>query len=283
MILPSVMLGELLWDWSRTCVFGVVNVTPDSFYDGGRHVTVDGAVAYAQRLAAEGADVIDIGGESTRPGAHPVAPVDELARVLPVIRALAPQLRVPIAIDTYKAEVARAAVAAGASLVNDVSGGLLDEALLGVVAESEATVVLGHLRGVPATMQQQIVFGDVVAEVIVELKQRVRRAIGAGVRPDQIWVDPGIGFGKRADQSLALLQALGRVREEVGYPLLVGPSRKSFIGAVTGQAVGERLIGTCAAAAAAVMAGADGLRLHDVGDLLPGVRVADAIRRAAAA
>ncbi len=154
--------------------------------------------------------------------------------------------------------------------------------MLSVVAAAEATVVLGHLRGLPATMQEKIVFGDVVAEVIVELKQRVRRAITAGVRPDRIWVDPGLGFGKRADQTLVLLDALGRIREEVGYPLLVGPSRKSFIGAVTGQSVAERLIGTCGAAAVAVIRGADGVRLHDVGELLPAVRVADAIRRASA-
>jgi len=283
LVFPPVKLGPLAWDWSRTCVFGVVNVTPDSFHDGGRHPTLDAAVAHALALADQGAEVIDVGGESTRPGAQPVPLAQELERVLPVIRALAGRLAVPIAIDTYKAEVARAALAAGATLVNDVSGGVLDGEMLSVVAAAEATVVLGHLRGLPATMQERIAFGDVVAEVIVELKQRVRRAITAGVRPDRLWVDPGLGFGKRADQTLVLLDALGRIREEVGYPLLVGPSRKSFIGAVTGQSVAERLIGTCGAATVAVIRGADGVRLHDVGELLPAVRVADAIRRASAA
>ncbi|MBK8480483.1 MAG: dihydropteroate synthase [Proteobacteria bacterium] len=276
------MLGRLAWDWSRTCVFGVLNVTPDSFFDGGRHATPESAVAHALALADEGAEVIDIGGESTRPGAAPVPLAQELDRVLPVIGALVGRLRVPIAVDTYKAEVASAALRAGATIVNDISGGRIDDALLGVVAAAEATVILGHLRGLPATMQQDIVFGDVVAEVIIELKQRVRAAIAAGVRADRIWVDPGLGFGKRADHVMSLLHALGRVREEVGYPLLIGPSRKSFIAAVTGQSVGERLIGSCGAAVAGVINGADGVRLHDVLELLPAIRVADAIRRASA-
>jgi len=162
--------------------------------------------------------------------------------------------------------------------VNDVSGLHLDQDMAGAVAELGATVILGHLRGSPATMQHDIHFADVVAEVCDELRQSVAIAVRAGVTPERIWIDPGIGFGKQAEHSLALLRSLGRIRQAVGYPLMVGPSRKAFIGAVTGQPVGERLMGTCAAVAGAVIAGADGVRVHDVGALLPAIRVADAIR-----
>jgi dihydropteroate synthase len=273
-----VQIGPLTWSFSRTCIFGVVNVTPDSFYDGGRHLDTEAAVVHALRLAAAGADVLDVGGESTRPGAQPVTVEEELERILPVIGELAKRCRAPISVDTYKAAVARAALRAGASVVNDISGLRLDPEMAGTVAETGATVIVGHLRGQPQTMQQDIHFDDVVVEVADDLRAAVRLAVQAGVRADRIWIDPGVGFGKTADQSLALLRASGRLREEVGYPLLVGPSRKSFIGAVTGQPVEERLMGTCAAVAAAVVAGADAVRLHDVAQMLPAIRVADAIR-----
>ena len=281
-ILAPVPLGDRIWDWSRTCVFGVVNVTPDSFYDGGRHVEPAQAVEHGLALVEAGADVIDVGGESTRPGSSPVHEPEELARVLPVIEGLvAAGCPAPISVDTYKARVAREAVAAGASVVNDISGLRLDRGMARAVAETGATVVLGHLRGAPSTMQTGIHFRDVVREVADELRDSVREAVRAGVPAERIWVDPGIGFGKTAEQSLALLRATGQLREAVGYPIMVGPSRKSFIGAVTDEPAEQRLMGTCAAVAAVVLAGADAVRVHDVAELAPAVRVADALRRGA--
>jgi dihydropteroate synthase len=278
-LLAPVQIGPATWDWRRTYVFGVVNVTPDSFFDGGRYREPSRAVEHGLVLVQQGADALDIGGESTRPGAKPVSLAEELQRVVPVVERLASEVGVPISVDTYKAEVARAAVRVGASIINDVSGGLKDESMLATVAELGATIIIGHMRGDPATMQQQINFGDVVAEVISELRARVRQAIKAGISAERIWIDPGIGFGKTAEQSMRLLKSLGEIREAVGYPVLVGPSRKSFIGEVTGQPAEQRLMGTCAASAAVVLAGADAVRLHDVEQLVPGIRVADAISR----
>ncbi len=279
LVLPPSSLGQRSWAHQRTCIFGVVNVTPDSFYDGGQHADPAQAVEHGLRLYEAGADVVDVGGESTRPGAQAVGEQQELDRVLPVVEGIAARCPVPISVDTYKARVAREALAAGAGVVNDVSGMLLDPEMPAVIAASGRAVVLGHLRGRPGTMMEGIAFADVVAEVIDELRDRVRAAVDAGIGPAQIWIDPGIGFGKTAEQSLLLLKGAGRIRQEVGYPLLVGPSRKAFIGAVTGQPVGERLMGTASAVSAAVIAGADAVRVHDVAELLPAVRVADAIRR----
>ena len=272
-------LGSLSWNWSRTLVLGVVNVTPDSFYDGGRYQDTGAAVQHALELAAAGADVVDVGGESTRPGSERVSEEHELARVIPVIEGIAAQSEVPISVDTTKARVAREAVAAGAVVINDISGLGLDPRMAETVAETDATVILGHLRGAPQSMQEQIEFSDVVREVADELRQSVRKAVLAGVPPHRLLIDPGIGFGKTADQSLELLRATSRLRDDVGCPIVVGPSRKSFIGAVTGQPPEERLLGTCAAVAAVVVAGADAVRLHDVEQLRPAIQVADAIRR----
>ena len=277
-LFPPLSLGALRWDFSRTLIMGVVNVTPDSFYDGGRHATTDAAVAHALALAGEGADLLDVGGESTRPGAAEVSEQEELDRIIPVIEALTARCGAPISVDTYKARVAREAVAAGAAVINDISGMALDPEMVSAVVDSQALVILGHLRGAPASMNHQIHFIDVVTEVITELRQARNRAVDAGVPPGRIWIDPGIGFGKTAPQSLSLLRATGRLREEVGQPILVGPSRKSFIGEVTGQPAEERLMGTCAAVAAVIQAGADAVRVHDVAALGPAVQVADAIR-----
>lgn len=260
-------------------MFGVINVTPDSFSDAGQFLDPDTAIARGLELARLGADVLDVGGESTRPNSTPVPEEEELRRVLPVIEGLARQCNLPISIDTYKARVAREAVAAGASVINDISGMGLDPLMPRVMCESGATVILGHLRGTPATMQEGVHFVDVVGEVCDELRVVLRRAVTEGIAPDRIWFDPGIGFGKTAAQSLQLLRDAGRIREALGYPILVGPSRKSFIGAVTGDSVERRLMGTSASVAAVVMAGADGVRIHDVAELMPAIRVADAIRR----
>jgi dihydropteroate synthase len=261
---------------------GVVNVTPDSFSDGGMFLDPEQAAARAWALARAGADVIDIGGESTRPGATPVSASDELGRVLPVLARLAGLLPIPISIDTTKAEVADRALRAGAAVVNDVSGGRLDPEILAGAAQRGAACILGHLRGTPRTMQERIDYRDVVREVGAELAERVAAAERAGIR--EILVDPGLGFGKTFEHNLELIRRLSEIRRAAGRPLVVGPSRKSFIGRIVDgasadAASAERLLGTCAAAVACVLAGADVVRLHDVGELTPAVRVADAIAR----
>ena len=278
-IFAPIEIGSLKWDFSRTLVMGVVNVTPDSFFDGGTYLDASTAVDHALELAEAGADVVDVGGESTRPGSERISAEEELARIIPVVEGIASRCQTPISVDTYKASVAIEAVQAGASMINDVSGMELDPEMVMAIKHSGAVAVLGHLRGSPESMQEDISFADVVAEVGDELRQRVRRAIFAGVAPQRLWVDPGIGFGKSAAQSLELMRETSRLRDDVGCPMLVGPSRKSFIGAVTGQPAQDRLMGTCAAVAAVVMAGADAVRVHDVDQLRPAIQVADAIFR----
>jgi len=267
---------------SPSClIVGVLNCTPDSFADGGRWQSVDAAVAAGVAMTEAGADWIDVGGESTRPRAPVVPAEEEIRRVVPVIERLAKELggRARISIDTYKAETARAALAAGASVVNDVSGGLLDPAILGVTAAAGAAVVVGHLRGAPATMMDSVTFEDVVVEVASELGARITAAREAGCR--EVWADPGIGFGKRAEHSLALLGELPALIAALGVPVMVGVSRKSFLGHVTGKPVGERILGTAAAVTASVLAGARAVRVHDVVEMRDVVRVAMAIRAAA--
>lgn len=273
----------------RVTIVAVLNVTPDSFSDGGRWLSagaerpdVEGAVREARRLEAAGAHVLDIGGESTRPGAREVAAERELARVLPVIESLAKSSRLPISIDTRKAAVARAALEAGATVVNDVSGGCFEPELLEVAARAGATVVLGHLRGAPETMQDAPHFDDVLAEVGDELAARVAAAEAAGVAPERIAVDPGIGFGKRVEDNLALLARSGDLAARLGRPLLVGPSRKGFLGVLTGDPVDRRDTATVAACAVAVFAGADALRVHDVAGGVRAAAVGRALRDAAA-
>jgi dihydropteroate synthase len=263
----------------KCLIVGVLNVTPDSFSDGGKFGSVEAAVAAGVKMAEEGAHWLDVGGESTRPGATPVPEDEEKARVVPVIEGLKERLPagLRISIDTYKSGTARAAVAAGATIVNDVSGGLLDPAILGVAGKGGAAMVVGHLRGAPATMMEGISFGDVVAEVGTELAERIEAARAAGCR--EIWADPGIGFGKRAEHSLALLRALPELGARLGVPLLVGVSRKSFLGHLTGKPAGERQFGTAAAVTAAVLRGAAAVRVHDVGAARDVVIVAEALGR----
>jgi dihydropteroate synthase len=266
---------------------GVLNATPDSFSDGGRFVAhdrpdVDAAVAEALRMQRAGAHVLDVGGESTRPGAADVPVAIELARVVPILEALAKTCELPISIDTRKSAVANAALAAGACIVNDVSGGCFDPALFEVVAERGAWLVLGHLRGAPATMQHEPHFDDVLEEIAEELAACVARAEAAGVAPAQIVVDPGIGFGKRQQDNLALLANVGWLGERLGKPVLVGPSRKAFLGQLTGDPVGERDVATAAACAVAVFAGANAIRVHDVGVGVRAARVGASLRAARA-
>ena len=278
---PIVVRSLTIGDPARTAVMGVLNVTPDSFSDGGRFVDVGAAVAAGLALVRAGADVIDVGGESTRPDAEVVTADLEIARVVPVIEGLrAAGCAAVVSIDSLKAAVAEAALAAGADLVNDVSGGALDPAILAVAARHGAPMVLGHLRGTPQNMMRDVHFGDVVGEVGGELAARVAAARAAGVA--HVVIDPGLGFGKQLEHNLALIAAASALRARVGCPLLVGPSRKSFLGRLTGIAVpAERDYATAAAVTACILAGADAVRVHAVAELVPAIRVADALRKSA--
>jgi dihydropteroate synthase len=263
-------------DEERVLVMGILNVTPDSFYGGSRTFLSAGAAERALRMVDEGADVIDIGGESTRPGSRPVPPEVEMERVLPAIEAIRRRSEIPISIDTRKATVAREALARGASVVNDVSALRFDPELAAVVAEGGASVILMHMQGEPETMQVAPSYAEVVSEVVAFLTARVEAAIAAGIPRARILVDPGIGFGKRLEDNLALLRGLPRLRS-LGCPIVVGLSRKRFLGDLQGGlAVEERLEGTIAANAVAVVNGADVLRVHDVKE---GRRTADVARR----
>ncbi|HYY79542.1 MAG TPA: dihydropteroate synthase [Actinomycetes bacterium] len=261
---------------TRCLVMGVVNVTPDSFSDGGRYLDHQAAIAHGLALAGEGADLLDVGGESTRPGAAYVDEATELDRALPVVEALAKASDVPVSIDTRKAAVARAALAAGAAVVNDVSAGRDDPDLLGVAAQAKAPVVLMHMRGIPATMQEDPRYEDVVAEVEAFLADRCAAAEAAGVAHDALVVDPGIGFGKRDEHNYALLAALPRLTR-LGHPLLVGTSRKGFVGRALDAPVHERLEGSAAAVVWAVERGARIVRVHDVRHMVRTVRMTEAL------
>jgi dihydropteroate synthase len=266
-----------------TLIVGVLNLTPDSFSDGGRFGSVEDAVAAGARMAEEGADWIDVGGESTRPGAVPVPEHEEIERVVPTIARLSKRLagRARIAIDTYKSGTAQAALAAGATVINDISGGLLDPAMLSVAAAAGAAIVLGHLRGEPASMGASAHYDDVIAEVARELADRIAAARQAGCQ--EIWCDPGIGFAKMGLHNLRLLRELPALRSRLTVPVMVGVSRKRFIGDLTGQPPPRRTFGTAAAVAAAVLGGADAVRVHDVSEMRDVVRVAEAIAHAGAA
>jgi dihydropteroate synthase len=263
----------------RCLVVGVVNCTPDSFSDGGRFAQAEDAIREGLAQVEAGADWVDVGGESTRPGSVPVEPAEEQRRVLPVIEALARTAggRAKISVDTYHAATARAALEAGATIVNDISGGGLEPELLGVAAARGATVVLGHLRGLPSTMMADVRFDDVVGEVARELAAAVARARAAGCR--EIWADPGIGFGKRLEHNVSLLRELPRLIEALGVPLMVGVSRKAFIGQLTGRAPEARVFGTAAAVTVAVLGGVSAVRVHDVAAMRDVVRVAEALRK----
>jgi dihydropteroate synthase len=259
----------------------IVNVTPDSFADAGRRLDPAVAIADAERMVADGADVVDIGGESTRPGAEPLAADEEWRRIAPVIEGVRRRTDVPISVDTYKADVAERAIDAGADIINDVSALAYDAALAGVVARRQAAVVLMHNRGRSAQMYEQAQYGDVAEEVATELGARDHAARAAGVRPECIILDPGLGFAKRAEHTLAALAGLPRLAR-LGRPLLAGPSRKSFLKAGLGDVPPEaRVWGTTAAVAAAVLLGAHIVRVHDVAEIVQVVRVLDAIRAAA--
>ncbi len=254
---------------------GILNVTPDSFSDGGRYVDVRQAVRRALRMQEEGADLIDIGGESTRPGARLVPVQEELNRVLPVLEKLQGKLRIPISVDTSKPEVARDALREGASLINDVSG-LRDSRMAEIVAAAHVPVILMHMRGTPLTMQKKNRYRRLIPEIRSELAGSVRKAKAAGIRKENILIDPGIGFAKQPGDNLKLIRNL-KAFKSLGYPVVVGPSRKSFIGFLLGNRVEDRLFGTAAAVALSVVHGADVIRVHDVAAMRQVAAVSSAI------
>jgi dihydropteroate synthase len=280
------MPGEAIWRCGphviplgrRTLVMGIVNVTPDSFSDGGSYANVDDAVKHAIQMVADGAELLDVGGESTRPGSDVVAPEEEMHRVLPVIRRIVDELPdVPVSVDTRKSAVARAALEGGATIVNDVSAGA-DPAMFGVVAGTGAGMILMHMKGEPKTMQDDPSYYDVVAEVRGFLGDRVDAAVDAGIGPERLCVDPGLGFGKTLEHNLAILHDI-RAFHHLGVPVLVGPSRKRFIGTLTDTEVDDRIEGTAGVVAWCAAEGVDVVRVHDVKEMTRVVRVVDAIAR----
>jgi dihydropteroate synthase len=267
-------------DDKTTTLMGVVNLTPDSFSDGGRLLSAEAAAAQARALVAAGAAIVDVGAESTRPGATPLGAAAEIERLLPSLSRIRGAVDVQISVDTYKAEVADRALAAGARIVNDISGGLFDADLLTVVARRRAGIVLGHVRGTPATIHEAPSYTDVVAEVRAELAARLDAARMAGIAVDDILVDPGLGFAKNAEHNLTLLAGLRDI-VSLGRPVVIGASRKGFLGKITGRPVEDRERAAAAIHTAAILAGARVLRVHDVAFHADVARVADALRGAA--
>ena len=276
----ALQIRDSHFQWgNRTYIMGILNRTPDSFSDGGQFISLDNALHQAENMIAAGADLLDIGGQSTRPGAVTISLTEELERTIPLIQQIRSHSPIPISIDTTRSEVAKAVIAAGADLVNDVSGGTFDTEMLATIAQLQVPVILMHLRGTPATMQQLTHYQDLIGEIISFFQQQIQTALSLGIAPHRIILDPGIGFAKTAEQSIELLQQLGQFRE-LGFPLLVGPSRKSFIGHILQQPDPQtRIWGTAAACCAAIAGGADILRVHDVTEMAQVCRMADAIWR----
>ena len=260
-----------------TLVMGILNITPDSFSDGGKYELVDKAVQFALQMEDEGADIIDIGGESTRPGANSVSVLEECSRVLPIIEGLKAKSEVLISIDTYKSDVARQSIKAGAEMVNDISGMTFDSNMAKLISESKLPVVLMHIKGTPKNMQENPNYDDLIKEVSDYLRDRVKFAKENGVKEWQIILDPGIGFGKRVEDNFQLLRELN-VIEKLGFPVLVGPSRKSFIGLTLNLPVDKRMEGTAAAVTAGILNGARIVRVHDVKEMKQVVKITDEIR-----
>lgn len=271
--------GGRLLDFSvKTGIMGILNVTPDSFYDGGRYLDPQVAVDRAHQMVAEGVDIIDIGGQSSRPGSDPVSEAEEADRVLPVVQAVAKSVSVMISVDTYRAAIARAALDAGAHLINDISALRFDPALLGVVAEHRAPLILMHMQGMPRTMQLNPTYEALIDEVFTFLHGRLEAAKSGGIAAERLLIDPGIGFGKGARHNLELLRKLHHFYA-LGQPLVIGTSRKAFIGWILGAEVDERLEGTAATVAAAIVHGADIVRVHDVLAMARVARMMDAMVR----
>lgn len=261
---PWTLRSRILQGEQLPVLMGILNLTPDSFSDGGLFNSTEQAITQALKLQSDGADILDIGGESTRPGAEPVSLDEELRRTIPVIRALAGQVRIPISIDTTKAEVARQALEAGAEIVNDISGLTFDRDMMSVCRDYDAGICLMHIQGTPQTMQQAPSYVDVVSEVTEFLQQQVDRCLMAGIAPERICVDPGIGFGKSAEHNLSLLTSIQRLQDSLQRPVLIGHSRKRFLAKILGRPVEEREAGTVGVSIALAEQGTDVLRIHDV-------------------
>lgn len=270
-------LNPISLNGPRTQIMGILNVTPDSFYDGGHYRSVTKAVQHALKMQKNGADIIDIGGESTRPGADPITIEEESERVIPVIEALRNQSDVPISIDTYKAEVAAAAIEAGANMINDISAMTFDPAMSKVISDSGASVILMHIKGTPKNMQKNPEYREVITEIYSFLAERKNVAISAGIERNRIVLDPGIGFGKSFKHNFTILNRLREFRK-LECPILIGLSRKSFLSLDQKLAPNERLITTAAANAAAILNGADILRVHDVSETDQVRRIIDSIK-----
>ena len=270
--------GKLLTLGVHTHVMGILNVTPDSFSDGGCYLDVEQAVTHAELMVAEGATLIDIGGESSRPGASPVSTNEELTRILPVIRVIADTVDVLLSVDTYKAEVARRALEAGAHLINDITALRGDPTMAAVVSEMEAGLILMHMKGTPRTMQHAPEYNDIVSEICDSLQKSIETAESEGITPDRIIIDPGIGFGKTTKHNLEILKRLSEFRR-LHKPLLIGTSRKSFIGNILNLPVTERVEGTTATVCWAIAHGADIVRVHDVKANVRAAQITDALYR----
>ncbi len=280
----GVSIMKLTWadfsfDFSqKTYVMGILNITPDSFSDGGKFFERTSAIRRALQMAEEGADIIDIGGESTRPGSEPIPIEEELKRTIPLIEFLVKKINIPISIDTYKSEVAKKALDAGASMVNDISGLRFDSLMKSVVAQYKVPVVIMHIKGKPKDMQQNPVYEDLISEILTYLKESIDMAITAGISQDKIIIDPGIGFGKTFEHNLEIIHNLQKFAV-LGKPILIGPSRKAFIGKILGDIPpGERLEGTAATVAISIMNGANIIRVHDVREMARVAKVAYAIK-----
>ncbi|HAC65309.1 MAG TPA: dihydropteroate synthase [Cyanothece sp. UBA12306] len=276
----NLIIRQKSFDWGqKTYLMGIINSTPDSFSDGGKFNTLETALTQAKKLINSGADILDIGGQSTRPGAVEITLEEELNRVIPIIKVLRQETSIPISIDTTRASVAQAAVEAGADLVNDISGGTFDPQMFPVVASLDVPLILMHIRGTPQTMQQLTDYGDLIPEISQWLENQLNLAIKAGIKRSHLIIDPGIGFAKTYQQNLELLRHLGEFRR-LGCPILVGVSRKSFIGHILQQKdPQQRIWGTAAACCSAIAQNADILRVHDVAQMADVCRVADAIWR----
>ena len=268
------------FDWgTKTYVMGILNVTPDSFSDGGEFNQATSAVTQARKMIQNGADIIDIGGQSTRPGAVQISLEEDLHRVIPIIKTICERETIPLSIDTTRAEVARAAIEAGADIINDISGGTFDENMFSIAAKLEVPIILMHIKGTPQTMQNLTDYKDLVPEIIDFLKHQIKKAIANNIKLTNMIIDPGIGFAKNARQNIQLIQQLSEFKK-LNVPLLIGVSRKSFIGKIIGQDNPKnRVWGTAAACCGAIAHGADIIRVHDVPQMYDVARVADAIWR----
>ena len=273
-------IREYNFHWGqRTYLMGILNITPDSFSDGGQFNNIQSAIAQVQYMIDHGADIIDIGGQSTRPGAEQISVAEELNRVIPIIQKIRQQFSIPISIDTTRAKIAQDAIAVGADIINDISGGTFDEEMLTVAGRLDVPIILMHMRGNPQTMQQMTDYQDLVSDITDFLSHQIQKAIACGVDSSKIIIDPGIGFAKTPEQNIELLRRLSEFKA-LGVPILIGTSRKSFIGKIINQKDPQKRVwGTAATCCSAIMSGADILRIHDVAEIYDVSRVADAIYR----